>query len=256
MTSKYDRYYTFDDPVPYKSIRLYPVKVKDYSEFYTYIEVLTLDKNSIPDVNIISMSHLGYVYYLHTKTKDNEGIDYLLLLDYLFKLCMRDSEIKIDYRYDEKKKPIFEINGVIFDSSDFDEIREIICEQNLFRLPDEKIQKEVRDKIDEARKYKEKLSGNRPASFEDTILSLVTSVQMTPEQVYELSIRKFIKLLKRVDAKLHYQIYLQASMSGFVEFKDKSVLRHWMSDLEKENENDDVLFELDQLKKKIENNPA
>ena len=127
----------------------------------------------------------------------------------------------------------------------------IICNQNLVDRPDETIQKEIRDKMQEAREMKARASGNKPAPFEDTILCLVASTNMSLEQVYDLSLRKFIKLLQRVDAKLHYQIYMTAAMSGFVEFKDKSVLRHWMSDLEKENKNSDVLLDFDTVKAKV-----
>jgi hypothetical protein len=42
-----------------------------------------------------------------------------------------------------------------------------------------------------------------------------------------------------------------AAMSGMVEFKDKKILRHWMSDLEKENKNDDVLLGFDEINNKI-----
>jgi len=36
-------------------------------------------------------------------------------------------------------------------------------------------------------------------------------------KVYDLPLRKFIKLLQRVDAKLHYEIYMGAAMSGMVD---------------------------------------
>jgi hypothetical protein len=74
---------------------------------------------------------------------------------------------------------------------------------------------------------------------------------MSLNEVYDLPLRKFIKLLQRVDAKLHYEIYMGAAMSGMVEFKDKKILRHWMSDLEKENKNDDVLLGFDEINNKI-----
>jgi hypothetical protein len=146
---------------------------------------------------------------------------------------------------------VFRIGEDIFDSVDFDEIRMIICNQNLVELADETIQKEIREKMEEARAMKAKQSGNRPASFEDTILCLVASTGINLTDAYELSLRKFIKLLQRVDAKLHYQIYMTGAMSGMVEYKDKSVLRHWMSDLEKEDKNSDVLFNFDQIKNKV-----
>ena len=265
----YDRLYALDEPVPYKNIKLYPVKVRDYDTSYRSISCLTLEKKSIPDIKIIKMSYLEYIYHLHIQNKE---IDYLLLLDYLLKLCVKDEEVRINYYFDKvTQKPVFKIghrvldkegneipdeygvkiDGEVFDATDFDEMREIICNQNLVERPDETIQKEIRDKMEEARRIKARESGNKPAPFEDTILCLVASTSISLEQTYDLSLRKFIKLLERVDAKMHYQIYMTAAMSGFAEFKDKSVFRHWMSDLEKENKNSDVMLDFDMVKNKV-----
>jgi hypothetical protein len=268
MPSKYDRYYTFDEAIPYKNIKLYPIKVRDYDLFSKCSQILLLEKNSIPDIKIISMSYLEYVYYLHDQNEGKEQIDFLLILDVLLRLAIgdKDSKLKTWYGRDNKNKPIFRIGEPVFDDKgaeiesktkwevfdelDFEEIRTIITQQNLVDIPDETIQKDVRDKMESDRAYKERQSGNKPASFEDTILCLVSATSMSLNEVYELSIRKFIKLLRRVDAKLHYQIYMTAAMSGMVEFKDKSVLRHWMSDLEREDKNDDVLLDYDDFKEK------
>ena len=244
-----DRLYTLDEPVPYKNIKIYPVKVKDYDTFYRCVSCLTLEKKSISDVNIIKMSYLEYLYHLHVS---NNEIDYLVLFDYLLHLCLKiDDAIEIKYQVTDGNKPVFRIGDDIFDSADFDEIRMIICNQNLVELADETIQKEIREKMEEARMMKARESGNKPASFEDTILCLVASTSINLNDAYELSLRKFIKLLQRVDAKLHYQIYMTGAMSGMVEYKDKSVLRHWMSDLEKTDKNSDVLFNFDQIKSKV-----
>lgn len=265
----YDRLFTLDEPVPYKNIKLFPVRVRDNDMFYRSISCLTLEKKSIPDIKILKMSYLEYLYHLHIENKE---VDYLLLLDYLLKLCIKDDDMGVNYYFDDMNKPVFEIgkkvldtdgnpvsdkHGIklsdkeIFNSSDFEEIQNIICNQNLIDRPDETIQKEIRDKMDEARMMKARDSGNKPASFEDTILCLVASTSMSLNEVYDLPLRKFIKLLQRVDAKLHYEIYMGAAMSGMVEFKDKKILRHWMSDLEKENKNDDVLLGFDEINNKI-----
>ena len=266
----YDRFYTLDKPVPYKNIEIYPVKVKDHDTFYRCINCLTLEKNSIPDKKILKMSYLEYLYHLHIENKE---LDFLLLLDYLLKLCMKlDDTMGVNYYFDKiTNKPLFKIghkvldadgktipdeygvklDGEIYNATDFEEIQNIICNQNLVDRPDETIQKEIRDKMEESRLMKAKANGNKPASFEDTILCLVASTSMSLNEVYDLSLRKFIKLLQRVDAKLHYQIYMTAAMSGMVTFKDTTVLRHWMSDLEKENKNSDVLLDFDTVSNKI-----
>ena len=262
----YDRLFTLDEPVPYKNINLYPVKVRDHDMFYRCVSCLVLEKKSIPDIKILKMSYLEYLYHLHIENKE---LDFLLLLDYLLKLCMKlDDTMGVNYYFDKiTNKPLFKIghkvldadgktipdeygvklDGEIYNATDFEEIQNIICNQNLVDRPDETIQKEIRDKMEEGRMMKARANGNKPASFEDTILCLVVSTNMSLEQVYDLPLRKFIKLLQRVDAKLHYQIYMTSAMSGMVEFKDKTVLRHWMSDLEKENKNDDALLDFGKI---------
>jgi len=70
------------------------------------------------------------------------------------------------------------------------------------------------------------------------------------DKVKNLSIRKFSKILARVDHKLHYQIYLSASMSGMVKFKDKNTIRHWLSDLSTDRLKDSMIG-FDEFKNKM-----
>lgn len=62
-------YFTFDDPVPFKDIYVYPVCVKDYYKFYAALYIIKMDKNE--DFEGISMSHLGYL--LHKIENDDNG---------------------------------------------------------------------------------------------------------------------------------------------------------------------------------------
>ena len=59
----------FDEPIPYKELLIYPVTMKDYLEFHLAVSCLLIDKNSIPDVNIISMSYLRFLYYQSLENK-------------------------------------------------------------------------------------------------------------------------------------------------------------------------------------------
>ena len=60
----------FDEPIPYKELLIYPVTMKDYLEFHLAVSCLLIDKNSIPDVNIISMSYLRFLYYQSLENKE------------------------------------------------------------------------------------------------------------------------------------------------------------------------------------------
>ena len=225
----YDVYYTFDEPVPYKKLKIYPAKMKDYWLFNVLAEILVIDKNSIPDINVIQMSYLDYIFYSHT-----EENYHIYKLDALLKMVLRDDELEIKYAKDEKNKTYLVIDDEIYDSGDFEEIRKIICDYNEIEMIDESISKEVRDKMREADRLRMKVNGNKMGSLEDQIVAIMISTSLSVDDVKELSIRKFSKILERADLKLHYEIYLSASMSGFVKFKDNSFIKHWLSGVEKD----------------------
>jgi len=249
-------YLTYDLPVPYRNIKIYPATAKDYLLFNVYSSCLTIDKNSIPDIKIISMSNLEYIYYA---TNDNpDKTPYILWLDRLLDICLKDEESFRDieksinrYEYDKKGKPFFTIGNEEYRSKDFEEIKQIIAQQNLVDLIDENISKEVRDSLEKAREYKRKMSGEKVVPFEDYIVSLAISTGWSIDYIHSMSIRKFLKSIRRMDNLIHYKILLGASMSGFVEL-DKSMIKHWLGSLgEGEGSYSDVSVDLDELQNKI-----
>lgn len=248
-------YLTFDLPVPYKKLLLYPVLVKDYVSLSYYSLCLKTDKNSIPDAKFITMSELEYLYYI---SKTENSVPYVLLIDRLLSLVLRDDDSFSDvsksilrYKYTKNNKPVFFIGEEEYTAKDFIEIKKIIAEQNDIELPDTNISKEVRDSLEKARDYRRKLHGEKPASLEDYIVSMSVATGWSMEYIYSMPIRKFQKAMSRLDNYIHYKIYLAASMSGMVEFKDKSFIKHWLSNLDAKDKYADVSVDLDALQGKI-----
>ena len=249
-------YINYDLPVPYRNIKIYPATVRDYLLFTYFSQALTVEKNLIPDVKIISMSDLEFLFYSIQDGKDT-SLPYLLWFDRILAICLKDDDSfeLIDksvkrYKRDENGKPIFVIDDEVYTTVDFEQIRAIICSQNLVEIPDAKISKEVRDSLEEARRYKEKLSGETPGSFEDYIVSLAIATGWTIEYVYSMTVRKFIKSIKRLDSLIHYKIYLSASMTGMVTFKDTSFIKHWLLG-STDDKYKDVSVDLETVQKKV-----
>lgn len=62
------KYFTHDEPVPFKDhLMIYPIKVRQYYEFYFNILCFKMNKNEDPEG--VAMSNLGYLLY---KMKDKE----------------------------------------------------------------------------------------------------------------------------------------------------------------------------------------
>jgi hypothetical protein len=242
----------------YDSLQLliYPVKISEYLNFHIAVNCLSIEKNKIPDPKIISMSYLDFLFYLIEN--DNNGNVYTLMLIEVFKLCLNIENGNVRYCKDENGKTNLNlyINSKtsdflyeqIIDRTDFDEIRKIILYQNIPDYNDTYIDPKMEKALQEAQDFMSKNKKKR-ASFEDQLICVLISTSLSMEDIYNLTIRKFSKILQRVDYKLHYEIYKTASMSGFVEFKQE--IDHWMSDLSVDDKYADAKVDFEEFKNKI-----
>lgn len=248
-----DFYLTYDEPVPYKGLKIYPAIMRHYLDFHTYVTCLLYEKNSIPNPKIISMSYLRYLFYLTEEEQSPALYLCFMLLKMVLKIEKED-DLKF---YKKGERAYFSVKGEEYTSEDFDKIKNIICIQNEIEQIDETVKKEIRDALKKAQEYKMQQNQNKMCSLEDQMLCVLISSSLNLEDIYKLTIRKFSKILSRIDHKMHYEIYLSASMSGFVEFKDKNSIKHWMSDLTQEDKYGDVKIDKDEMQSKIDgiNNP-
>lgn len=247
--SEYDFYLFYDKPIPYKNLLIYPALMKDYLLFHSLVSCLLLDKNSISNPEVISMSYLQFLYYM---ANDSE-LPYLYMFKELLKMVLHIDDDKVFYfGLNEKGKALFKINGIEYNSNDFDKIVDIIFIQNGIEHIDDSIQKELRDSMEKAEAYKMKQNAYKMCSLEEQMICILISTSLSLDEIYNLTIRKFSKILERVDHKLHYQIYLSAEMSGMVKFEDGKV-KHWMADLSNKDKYADVKMDADAMHNKIDN---
>lgn len=217
----YKNYYeelTFDDPIDYKGLLLYPVSIKKINKFLQSSSVLRIQKEYIPDKEIIKMSYLKFLMTNIDKEKEEYGESLTFdLLALCFMICMRIEEISIRLFIDEGGKTKLILNGVEIDENEFDYLRKLILYQNLPNYDDELMNPDLKNDLEEADKIKN--GGEETEDFEHLIANLVIGTGMNIDDVKNLPIRKFYIIGQVMDRKLHYSIYKQASVGGFVEFK-------------------------------------
>lgn len=217
----YKNYYeelTFDDPIDYKGLLLYPVSIKKINKFLQSSSVLRIQKEYIPDKEIIKMSYLKFLMTNIDKEKEEYGESLTFdLLALCFMICMKIEEISIRLFIDEDGKTKLILNGVEIDENEFDYLRKLILYQNLPNYDDELMNPDLKNDLEEADKIKN--GGEETEDFEHLIANLVIGTGMNIDDVKNLPIRKFYIIGQVMDRKLHYSIYKQASVGGFVEFK-------------------------------------
>ena len=217
----YKNYYeelTFDDPINYKGLLLYPVSIRKINKFLQSSSVIRIQKEYIPDKEIIKMSYLKFLMTNIDKEKEEYGESLTFdLLALCFMICMRIEEISIRLFIDEDGKTKLILNGVEIDENEFDYLRKLILYQNLPNYDDELMNPDLKNDLEEADKIKN--GGEETEDFEHLIANLVIGTGMNIDDVKNLPIRKFYIIGQVMDRKLHYSIYKQASVGGFVEFK-------------------------------------
>lgn len=78
-----DKYFTYDEPVPFCGLYLYPVSVRNYNEFMTSNACLLLNKNDDPMG--IKLTHLDYL--LSKISDEKEGVLWSMRFSKIIELC-------------------------------------------------------------------------------------------------------------------------------------------------------------------------
>ena len=140
-------YFYFDQPVPYKvenehTIYIKPISVKDSQIFLSSIDLLTIDKNSLPNPEVIQMSYLQFISDIllqgEAKSRNTQKLLNLLVL------CL-GMKYPVICR-DKKGKPylVEGNNEYQITHKQFDDIKRIILYQNIPNFDDGYINPEAK----------------------------------------------------------------------------------------------------------------
>lgn len=233
---------TWGKPKSYKGVLIYPVQMKYINKFYQYINCLIIEKNKIPDVSVIKMSYLRFLYDL---SHSNE--DYFILWKYLTRLLILVFRHKFHFLSDGEKLFI-KVKDKILNEQDFDEIRKIICKQNLIVLNEDLLNPEVERAIAEARDFMVKKE--TPATIEENIFSFFAATGYELEKIKNLTIYIFNKTMQRLDLMKTWEVYLYPSLKS----GESDKIPHWLSHMPERGLYDDVTMTEDDFKQKTSDN--
>lgn len=79
-----DKYFTYDAPIPFEGVTIYPITVKNYQEFLSCSACLLLNKNDDPLG--VTMTHLDYLYA--KLTDKTEGPLWSARFSHIIELCL------------------------------------------------------------------------------------------------------------------------------------------------------------------------
>ena len=156
-------YFTNMEDVPYNlkrggKILIKPILVKDYNRYEYAKQILEIDKNSINDINVIKMSYLDFIMEHVVKKYEGEDIfNPIYQLYNLLFLCIDARNVSIDISNNKHVILICDDDGnieKIINHKEFDDIKEIILNQNDINYDGRYINPEVKELMVEYNKIK------------------------------------------------------------------------------------------------------
>lgn len=140
-------YFYFDQPVPYKldnehTIYIKPISVRDSQFFLDSVDLLTVDKNSLPNPAVIQMSYLQFVMESLLQG-DKAKVNTQKFINLLF-LCL-GMKRPVVYKNEKGKPYLVEgDNEYQITHKQFDDIKRIILYQNIPHFDDNYINPEAK----------------------------------------------------------------------------------------------------------------
>lgn len=270
-----DKYVTLQKPVPLYGLQIKPILVRDFFQFNSAKDILNIEKNKIPNIDIIQMTYLRFLLMMMLE-QDEFKEDFLTIL-----------ALSLGVKYDAtKRNPSFEpnetltqqirkdevevwINGwdvrfrlsdnkvilclyddenlVEIDDAQFDELRKVILLQNIYKYDDTEMSDDFRRVVEEY--YRLKNKDIVLPTLEDRLMAVCISSAYKLEELYVMPLRLFDALLERSIDKLEYQVnklivnLAQGKVEGFN-------LSHWVYKTKKDKYSE-IFTDAQDLVKKV-----
>lgn len=252
-------------PQEYKGISFYPLKVKDTKETKTFYRLFTCPKTYIADRQILRMSYLKFLLYVvqgsidSTTEKINLQAEIESFLKHICRIGKEEISVSFFYKEHPENEDIYEkhelfiaierISGgepIILTEQDFDNIREIVLEQNGTSIEyiesyNPKLEKDI-----------EFLNGDsHPLDFAEEIFSFCSLTKLSEIEAGEKTLFQFSNRIQREMLLKDYEVFKAMEAAGFIssKVKTKELFKHYLSHVPKSGRYDSLMLNPDEYLK-------
>lgn len=266
-----EKYRTFDEPVPFKDILIYPVKVRDYYKFMSSIDILKIDKNKIPDVRVIQMSYLTFILGIIIESNEYRDM-FINVLELCFHVNQDVKCYNKKFPYKEilygniDDKEIYFINGydvnIEFDgknsvlnigefkiyAQDFNDIIDIICFLNFNDYDNEEMSDDFKKLLEEYHRLKNR--NIKPPTLESQLIAIMSQNGMTKQELMNETMYTVRGMIDSIVGCVDYQVQHNYRANTMTDKKLPDI-EHWLIKSNK-GKYDDMFSDLDSFRKNFE----
>lgn len=126
------------------------------------------------------------------------------------------------------KKHVLCVDGQVIDKETYNRLRYIVLYQNFPDYRDDSwVDPDVKKDYEEKVRL-DRMKNDVHATLEKKIVALAVATHFSFQEIYDMTIRKFVMALTTTDDLINYKIMKTASMSGFVQWPKDHPIEHWI----------------------------
>jgi hypothetical protein len=227
----------FGEPQEYKKIKFYPIKIKDKKYVDLFYNLFTYPKNSLSDIQVIMMTYLKFL--LLSKIYPDIEKNILLFMQHITKSAnVRIESAPLNPKsqyYAEQLSIRMMIDEIEITESEFEDVREIILEQNGLS-------------IDYVNEYDQDLEGFLMAfssfnkiDYADEIFTLSALFHKSPSEIGEYTLYQMQNMMNRISVIKQYDILKPLEVSGAIKMKAGHEVQPFLFHNEKKKRYDSIL---------------
>lgn len=229
-------------PIEYNGLIFYPLCVSEFAQFHNAKPAYELMLSSLPP----KLARLSWCNALDEmdRTVNAEKYGFLNTALHVMALALRLEAVKTSANQKYARFPLYqyrnENTGALtaiavgdlsspteFTMQQMSDVREIISAQNGYEIPNENWNPE----LVKAKKFLDKKNAlNIDFNVETMVASVAHNAHVRSSEIWSWSIKEFQAERDAITRTLNYQIFTQASMSGFVSFKNGNPYPSWEFD--------------------------
>ena len=236
----------WEEPQVFMGLEMYPILMKDALYFYHCVECLMMRKNRETDLRFFGMSYFEYlILKINEETKriannKKEEINELLgKFIWLMRKIFKDESISSKDIILEQSRPVLIIKNVKIYTNYFDEMRQIIFQQNAVEFDDDlSVDMEMAIK---AKKEVDKRKNGEGLTFAEQIDKYFAVTHKPRKEIKEMTLRSFIMDFKNQQKLKDFEVFTYPAL------KTGQNIKHWLASLKNINPYGDLFMSGGQL---------
>lgn len=199
-------YFQNNKPVPYLlqcgvEILIYPIRLEDWSVFYSSLTVFTTEKVEYDDLDILKLPYIDFLKFLIKQNEVNEAMIYNVLSQ-----SLKEKNIAISQSNGKSVIAILDEEDLIksiITSKEMEEIKKIILKQNIYNYDDRYISPDIKKEIDAYNKIRYK--GVVQPNFEKEKVFVMSKSGISEDALNKMYYRTFSLMFRMmVDNDIYF----------------------------------------------------